>query len=55
MEVGTLEATDVSEGDVIRIPADTRQRITNTGDTDLIFYAICTPRFKAAHYQALKL
>jgi len=56
VEVGTLEATDVSEGDVIRIPADTRQRIiTNTGDTDLIFYAICTPRFKAAHYQALKL
>ena len=53
VEVGTLEPTDVREGDVVRIPADTRQRITNTGEVDLIFYAICSPRFNAECYQAL--
>jgi mannose-6-phosphate isomerase-like protein (cupin superfamily) len=53
VEIGTLDATDVNVGDVVRIPADTRQRITNTGDVDLIFYAICTPRFQPECYQAL--
>ena len=53
VEVGTLEPTDVKAGDVVRIPADTRQRITNIGSDDLIFYAICTPRFRPECYQAL--
>jgi len=43
----------VGAGDVVRIPANTPQRITNTGATDLIFYAICSPRFQAKCYQAL--
>ncbi|CAA6679431.1 MULTISPECIES: cupin domain-containing protein [unclassified Lentimonas] len=50
VEVGELEPTDVHAGDVVRIPADTRQRITNTGDADLIFYAICSPRFRPECY-----
>jgi mannose-6-phosphate isomerase-like protein (cupin superfamily) len=53
VEVGTLKPTHVSSGDIVRIPADTRQRISNTGDTDLIFYAICTPRFTPECYEAL--
>lgn len=53
VEIGALNATDVSEGDVVRIPADMRQRMTNTGNVDLIFYAICTPRFTPDCYQAL--
>lgn len=53
VEVGTLDATEVSTGDIIRIPAGIRQRITNTNKIDLIFYAICTPRFKPECYQAL--
>ncbi len=40
-----LESTNVSVGDVIVIPAGASQKITNTGQTDLIFYCVCTPRF----------
>jgi len=27
------------------------QRITNIGDTDLVFLALCTPRFTRAAYE----
>ena len=40
-----LEPTVVSVGDVIVIPAGASQKITNTGQTDLVFYCVCTPRF----------
>ncbi len=40
-----FESTNVSVGDVIVIPAETSQKITNTGHTDLVFYCVCTPRF----------
>jgi oxalate decarboxylase/phosphoglucose isomerase-like protein (cupin superfamily) len=43
----------VGPGDLIHIPADCAQRITNLGDTDLIFLALCTPRFGHAVYQDL--
>ena len=45
VEVGELPAEDVGPGAVVLIPPGTRQRITNTGDADLIFLAVCTPRF----------
>lgn len=45
VEIGDLPPTDVGVGDVVIIPAMCRQRITNTGDTDLVFLAICTPPF----------
>ena len=53
--VGEVELADhdpvlVRQGDVVRIPSGTRQRITNTGGVDLLFYAVCTPRFLAANY-----
>jgi oxalate decarboxylase/phosphoglucose isomerase-like protein (cupin superfamily) len=38
---------------VVIIPAGCRQRITNTGPNDLIFLALCSPRFDAACYQEL--
>ena len=50
VEVGDLPPAVVSEGDVVRIPANTPQRITNVGDDDLIFFAICTPRFVQSAY-----
>lgn len=50
VEVGKLPATAVGEGDVVIIPAGTRQRITNTGESDLVFLAICSPRFSEAAY-----
>lgn len=54
VEVGDLKATDVVAGDVVRIPTDTRQRITNTGHEDLIFYAVCSPRFTPECYISLE-
>ena len=41
----------VGVGDVVLIPAGVEQRITNTGDSDLVFLALCTPRFQAINYQ----
>ena len=53
-EIGELEPVDVSEGDIVRIPAGTRQRISNTGNADLIFYAVCSPRFQRKLYLSLE-
>ena len=50
VEVEGLEATDVSAGDVVVIPAGRAQRIANTGESDLVFYCVCTPRFEQRHY-----
>jgi len=50
VEVGDLPPTLVSEGDVVRIPANMPQRITNIGDEDLVFLCVCTPRFDQSAY-----
>ena len=47
VEVGSLPPQDVSAGDVVLIPPSCPQRITNLGQEDLIFLAICTPRFRS--------
>ena len=51
VEVGSLPSEDVSAGDVVLIPPSCRQRITNIGPGDLIFLAICTPRFQQEAYE----
>ncbi len=51
VEVGDLPPQNVSAGDVVFIPASCRQRITNLGKVDLIFLAICTPRFQTEAYE----
>jgi len=51
MEVGDLPPQDVQAGDVVLIPSSVRQRITNTGTDDLVFLAICTPRFRPEAYE----
>ncbi len=48
--IGNLEPTEVGIGDVVVIPPDTSQKITNIGKTDLVFYCVCTPRFTAECY-----
>jgi len=53
-EVGVLDPVDVAQGDVVRIPPGTPQRITNIGSGDLVFYCVCTPPFRADCYQALE-
>jgi mannose-6-phosphate isomerase-like protein (cupin superfamily) len=51
VEVGSLPARAVGPGDVVLIPPGCRQRITNLGAEDLIFLAICTPRFRPEAYE----
>lgn len=51
VEIADHPAQHVSPGDVVTIPANTRQRITNTSAQDLVFLALCTPRFKPDNYQ----
>jgi mannose-6-phosphate isomerase-like protein (cupin superfamily) len=51
VEVSDLEARDVGPGDVVLIPPLCRQRIANIGATDLVFLAICTPRFESRNYE----
>jgi mannose-6-phosphate isomerase-like protein (cupin superfamily) len=54
VEVGGLPASEVSVGDVVVIPAACPQRITNTGSGDLVFLAICTPRFLPQAYEDIE-
>jgi len=51
VEVGTEEPCDITTGDVVIVPANTRQRIKNTGENDLLFLAICSPRFQKKNYR----
>lgn len=41
----------VSRGDVVIIPPDIPQQIFNSSDEDLIFLALCTPRFVVDRYR----
>jgi mannose-6-phosphate isomerase-like protein (cupin superfamily) len=50
VEVGTDRACEITAGDVVIVPANTRQRIKNTGEHDLLFLAICSPRFQKKNY-----
>ena len=54
MEVGDLPAQEVTPGDVVIIPPSCRQRIANVGTGDLIFLAICTPRFRPEGYEDIE-
>ncbi len=54
VEIGDLEPADVREGDVVRIPPGTRQRIANTGTSDLVLYCVCTPRYEDRYYERLE-
>jgi mannose-6-phosphate isomerase-like protein (cupin superfamily) len=51
VEVGGMHAADVAPGDVVLIPPDALQRIENTGSSDLVFLALCTPRFRPENYE----
>jgi mannose-6-phosphate isomerase-like protein (cupin superfamily) len=51
VEVGDLPPQRVGAGDVVLIPPSCRQRIACEGDADLVFLAICTPRFRIEAYE----
>lgn len=54
VEIGELPPQEVRPGDVVCIPPDCRQRISNRGTGDLIFLAVCTPRFRPAAYEDME-
>ena len=54
VEVGNAIAQAVKPGDVVVIPSQVSQRITNTGERDLVFYCICSPRFTPECYESLE-
>lgn len=43
----------VAENNVLLIDPEVSQKIKNTGQEDLVFLVICTPRFKPECYQTL--
>lgn len=51
VEIGVSFPMKVCAGDVVIIPPMERQRITNSGEEDLVFLAICTPRFEVHNYK----
>ena len=54
VEIAELAPQEVYTGDMIYIPSLCRQRISNTGDEDLVFLAICTPRFTTEAYEDIE-
>ena len=52
-EIGERKPLRVSIGDVVVISPNTIQRILNTGKGDLVFLAVCSPRFHTNHYHAI--
>lgn len=53
VEIGELPPQPVRPGDVVLIPPLCRQRISNDGSVDLLFLAICSPRFDWDAYEDL--
>jgi len=54
IELGDQYAQEMNPSDLIHIPADKPQRITNLGKRDLIFLCICRPAFDPACYVDLE-
>ena len=49
--VDGLAGRPVGPGDVVIIPPASSQQIFNSGATDLVFLAVCTPRFVPENYE----
>ncbi len=54
VRVGDSIEQAVAAGDIVVIPAGVTQQITNTGESDLVFYCVCSPRFTAERYESLE-
>lgn len=55
VQIGTLPPSLVAPGDMVYIPPGCPQCISNPGDTDLVFLAVCTPRFVPEAYEDIDL
>src|SRR5680860_271528 len=54
MLIDETPARNVGPGDTVRIPAGVGQSVVNTGDSDLVFLCVCTPRFEWRNYRSLE-
>ena len=54
VEVGDELPQEVGPGDVVVIPPGVRQRIACVGDAEVVFLALCTPRFRREAYEDLE-
>lgn len=52
VEIGSQDPARVVTGDCVTIAPGIRQRITADAGQDLLFLAICTPRFEPSNYQS---
>lgn len=53
VEIGDAPPRELGPGDVAAIPPGVAQRIENTGAGDLVFLAVCTPRFRPEAYESV--
>ncbi|QMU60206.1 MAG: cupin domain-containing protein [Gammaproteobacteria bacterium] len=53
IDVGNLSPQAIRPCDVVIIPSGCMQKISNTGASDLIFLAICSPRFQKSCFQEI--
>ncbi|MFW5927308.1 MAG: cupin domain-containing protein [Wenzhouxiangella sp.] len=51
VELGDGTCADLAPGDVVIIEPGQAQRIINSADTELVFLALCTPRFRPECYR----
>ena len=54
MFVGDSAPYAIGPGDTVSISKHTPQRVQNTGDGDLVFLCVCTPRFSPKCYTSLE-
>lgn len=54
VRVGEKSPEEVGPGDVVAIPPQVSQSITNLGLGDLVFYCVCTPPFTQNCYKSLE-
>ena len=54
VEVADLPTQAVYAGNVVVIPPHCPQKITNIGEEDLVFLALCTPRFEKQYYEDIE-
>ncbi len=54
MTLGDTKPFVVGPGSVVTIPKHTPQHIRNTGEDDLAFLCVCTPRFLPECYTSLE-
>lgn len=54
VEVDDLPPQEVGPGDVVLIPPGCRQRIACLGEEELVFLAVCSPRFRPEAYEDLE-